>query len=448
MLPVLQFLILILGLAFLIWTAMKGLNLIVMAPIAALIIAILSGMDIFSTYLDTFMGKITETKDGVYVLGGAVGYIKNYFPMFMGGAILGRVMQDSGAAESIARWIIAKIGPRFAVLAVVIACGVLTYGGVSLFVVVFTMFPLGMALFKEANIPKHLLAASIALGSFSFTMAAFPGSPQIQNIIPTTYFGTTASAAPITGIIAGIVMWVIGQVYLDRKVKKYAAEGRGFVAGPNDFIPPEGADLPNPLVSLIPLTITLVLLNAFKLNVAFALAAGVISGFALWWNRLANKAKTLESGATEATIAMFNTASVVGFGSVVAAAPGFTVFKDLVLAIPGNPLVSLAVSTNLLAGVSGSASGGLTIALNALAAKYLELGVNPQLGHRIATIACGALDTLPHNGAIITLFKVVGTNHKESYGDIMWVSIWNQLIANAVAIAVGLALLAAGSPVL
>lgn len=448
MLPYLQFFVLILGLAFLIWTAMKGLNLIVMAPIAALIIAVLSGMDIIPAYLDIFMGKITEPKESVYAIGGAVGYIKNYFPMFLGGAILGRVMQDAGAAEAIARWIIKGIGPRFAMLAVVVACGVLTYGGVSLFVVVFTMFPLGMALFKEANIPKHLLAGAIALGSFSFTMAAFPGSPQIQNIIPTTYFGTDASAAPITGLIAGIVMWVIGQVYLDRKVKKYAAEGRGFVAGPNDFIPPEGADLPNPYLSLLPLAVTLVLLNLVKLNVAFSLAAGIVVGLALWWKRLANKSKTIATGATEATIAMFNTASVVGFGSVVAAAPGFAVFKDLVLSIPGNPLVSLAVSTNLLAGVSGSASGGLTIALNALAAKYLELGVNPQLGHRISTIACGALDTLPHNGAIITLFNVVGTNHKESYGDIMWVSIWNQLIANVVAIVVGLVLVAAGSPIL
>ncbi|MGB4594549.1 MAG: GntP family permease [Anaerolineaceae bacterium] len=435
MVPVLQFLVLILGLALLIYTAFKGLNLIVMAPVAAIFIALLSGMDIVPAYLDTFMS-------------GAVGYIKNYFPMFMGGAILGRIMQDSGAAESIARWIIKGVGPRFAMLAVVLACAVLTYGGVSLFVVVFTMFPLGMALFKEANIPKHLLAGAIALGSFSFTMAAFPGSPQIQNIIPTTYFGTDAFAAPITGVIAGLVMWVIGQVYLDRRVKQYAAEGKGFVPGPNDYMPPEGADLPNPYLALLPLAVTVLTLNIAKLNVAFALALGVIVGLALWWKRLANKPKTLASGATEATIAMFNTASVVGFGSVVAAAPGFEVFKNLVLAIPGNPLISLAVSTNLLAGVSGSASGGLTIALNALAAKYLELGVNPQLGHRISTIACGALDTLPHNGAIITLFNVVGTTHKESYRDIMWVSIWNQLIANAVAIGVGLALVAAGSPVL
>ncbi|MRR29482.1 GntP family permease [bacterium] len=435
MTPVLEFLILILGLAVLIYAAMKGLNVIFMAPVAAVIIAVLSRMEILPAYLETFMT-------------GAVGYIKNFFPMFMGGAILGRIMQDSGAAEAIARWIIKGIGPKYAALAVVLACAVLTYGGVSLFVVVFTMFPLGMALYKEANIPKHMLAGAIALGSFSFTMAAFPGSPQIQNIIPTKFFGTTASAAPITGLIAGLVMWGIGQWYLEKKTRQYQKEGRGFVPGPNDLIPPEGADLPHPLISLIPLVVTIITLNFLKQNVVVALAAGVILGLILWWKRLVNKGKTLEAGATEATIAMFNTASVVGFGAVVAAAPGFTVFKDLVLSIPGNPLVSLAVSTNLLAGVSGSASGGLNIALNALAQNYLALGVNPQLAHRISTIACGALDTLPHNGAIVTLFKVVGTTHKEAYGDIMWVSIWNQLIANAVAIGVGLLLLAVGSPVL
>lgn len=435
MAPALEFFILILGLAVLIYAAMKGLNVIFMAPVAAVLIAVLSRMEILPAYLETFMT-------------GAVTYIKNFFPMFMGGAILGRIMQDSGAAEAIARWIIKGIGPKFAALAVVVACAVLTYGGVSLFVVVFTMFPLGMALYKEANIPKHMLAGAIALGSFSFTMAAFPGSPQIQNIIPTKFFGTTASAAPITGLIAGLVMWAIGQWYLEKKTRQYQKEGRGFVPGPNDFIPPEGADLPHPLISLLPLLLTIITLNFFKQNVVVALAAGVLLGLILWWKRLVHKGKTLEAGATEATIAMFNTASVVGFGAVVAAAPGFAVFRDLVLSIPGNPLVSLAVSTNLLAGVSGSASGGLNIALNALAQNYLALGVNPQLAHRISTIACGALDTLPHNGAIVTLFKVVGTNHKEAYGDIMWVSIWNQLIANAVAIGVGLLLLAVGSPIL
>jgi len=433
--PIVQFLILVLGLGLLMYVAMRGFGVIVMAPVLALVIAILSGMDILPSYLDTFMQ-------------GAVNYIKNFFPMFLGGAILGRIMQDSGAAEAIARWIIRKIGVKFAVLAVVLACAVLTYGGVSLFVVVFTMFPLGMALFKEANIPKHLLAGSIALGSFSFTMAAFPGSPQIQNIIPTNYFGTDAMAAPITGIIAGLIMWGIGQWYLEGKVKKYQKEGRGFVPGPNDYIPPEGADLPNPALSILPLVLTIVLLNVFKLNVTFSLLGGIILALALFWKRVMNKAKTLEQGASEATIAMFNTASVVGFGAVVAASPGFVVLKDLVLSIPGNALISLAVSANVLAGVSGSASGGLTIALEALAQNYLDLGVNPQLAHRVSTIACGALDTLPHNGAIITLFKVVGTDHAQSYGDIMWVSIWNQLIANAVAIIVGLILVGLGSTIL
>jgi H+/gluconate symporter-like permease len=433
--PAVEFIILILGLALLIYTAMKGLGVIVMAPVCAVVIAILSRMDVVPAYLETFMT-------------GAVNYIKNYFPMFLGGAILGRILQDSGGAEAIARWIIKTIGPKYAALAVVLGCAVLTYGGVSLFVVVFTMFPLGMALYKEANIPKHMLAGAIALGSFSFTMSGFPGTPQIQNIIPTKFFGTDAMAAPITGIIAGLVMWAIGQWYLEKKTKDYAKRGIGFVPGPNDFIPPEGADLPNPAVAILPLILTVVVLNVLKQNVAVALAAGVLLGLALFWKRLISKAKTLESGATESTIAILNTASVVGFGAVVAAAPGFEVFKNLVLSIPGNPLVSLAVSANLLAGVSGSASGGLTIALNALAANYLALGVNPQLAHRISTIACGALDTMPHNGAIVTLFKVVGTTHKEAYGDIMWVSIWNQLIANAVAIVVGLLLLAVGSPIL
>jgi H+/gluconate symporter-like permease len=430
-----QLAVLILGLSLLIWSAMRGFGVIVLAPVCALVIAVLSGMPALPAYLNTFMT-------------GAVGYVKNFFPMFLGGAVLGRILQDTGAAESIARWIIRAIGARFAMLAVVIACGVLTYGGVSLFVVVFTIYPLAMSIFKEANIPKHLIAGAIALGSFSFTMAAFPGSPQIQNIIPTKYFGTDAMAAPITGIVAGLVMWAIGQWYLERQVKQFAVAGRGFVAGPNDYIPPENSDVPHPLVAILPLAMTILVLNVLKQDVTLALACGIVLAIGLFWKRIKSLKDTLENGATEATIAMFNTASVVGFGSVVAAAPGFAILRDYVLNIPGNPLISLSVATNALAGVSGSASGGLTIALNALAKTYLDLGVNPELAHRIATIACGALDTLPHNGAIITLFMVVGTTHKEAYGDIMWVSIWNQLIANAVAIVIGTGLLAIGSSIL
>jgi H+/gluconate symporter-like permease len=430
-----QLAVLILGLGLLIWSAIRGFGVIVMAPACAVLIAVASGMDALPSYLNTFMT-------------GAVNYVKNFFPMFLGGAILGRILQDTGAAESIARWIIKAIGPRFAMLAVVLACGVLTYGGVSLFVVVFTIYPLAMSIFKEANIPKHLIAGAIALGSFSFTMAAFPGSPQIQNIIPTKYFGTDAMAAPITGIIAGLVMWAIGQWYLERKVVQFAAAGRGFVAGPNDYIPPENSDVPHPIIAILPLVVTIFVLNILKLDVTVALACGIALALALFWKRIKSLKDTLENGATEATIAMFNTASVVGFGSVVAASPGFVTLKNLVLNIPGNPLISLSVATNALAGVSGSASGGLTIALNALAQNYLGLGVNPELAHRIATIACGALDTLPHNGAIITLFMVVGTTHREAYGDILWVSVWNQLAANAVAILVGAFLVGIGSSIL
>jgi H+/gluconate symporter-like permease len=243
-------------------------------------------------------------------------------------------------------------------------------------------------------------------------------------------------------------MWIVGQWYLEKKVRQYKKEGKGFVAGPTDYIPPPTADVPHPLVAILPLAVTIFVLNGLKQDVTLALVCGIVLALILFWKRVKSLIDTLESGATEATIAMFNTASVVGFGSVVAAAPGFASLKSLVLNIPGNPLISLSVATNALAGVSGSASGGLTIALNALAKTYLDLGVNPQLAHRIATIACGALDTLPHNGAIITLFKVVGTTHKESYGDILWVSVWNQLLANAAAIAVGAFLLAIGSSIL
>ncbi|VEI47581.1 H+/gluconate symporter and related permeases [Actinobacillus equuli] len=93
----------------------------------------------------------------------------------------------------------------------------LTYGGVSLFVVVFAVYPLALAVFKEANITRRLIPGTIACGAFTFTMTALPGSPQIQNLIPTRYFGTDAMAAPIMGIIASAVLFFGGVAYLEMR---------------------------------------------------------------------------------------------------------------------------------------------------------------------------------------------------------------------------------------
>ena len=371
-------------------------------------------------------------------MGGFVGFARAWFPVFMLGAIFGKVMDDSGAARSVAHWIIARIGTKQAILAVVLGCAVLTYGGVSLFVVVFAMYPLAVALFREANLSRKLIPGAIALGSFTFTMTAIPGSPQIQNLIPMSYYGTTPTAAPIMGIAGALIMLVVGMVWMTYSERKRTAAGEVYVELKDHVQDVDTAALPNPLVSFLPLLTVILLLNLFKLNIIIALAAGIVLAIALMWTRLGHKIKTLNDGAAGSVLAIINTSAAVGFGAVVRAVPGFQTLSDMVMGIQGNPLISQAVAVNVLAGATGSASGGMGIALEALGAQYMQLalatGIPPEAFHRVASIASGGLDTLPHNGAVLTLLAVTAMTHKDSYKDIFMVGSAIPILAVIVAI--------------
>lgn len=417
----------IIGLAGLMYACMKGLSIIVAAPVFALVVAGFGGLPILETFLDTFMS-------------GAVGYVGDFFPMFMLGAIFGKVMENTGAASSVGNWVIDKIGAKNAIIAVVAACGVLTYGGISLFVVVFTMYPLAMGIFKEADLPKRLIPGSIALGAFTFTMTAIPGTPQIQNIIPTEYFETDAMAAPIIGIVGAIIMLVGGVWYLNREARKAKENGEHF--NPKDAEKYEDVsedELPNFVLSIIPLISVVLLLNLFDMNINAALFWGILLGIVLMWNKLdgLNHLKeTLNKGASGSLPAIMNTSLAVGFGSVVEAVSGFEVLVDGLGKITlGNPYLYGVVSTNVLAGSTGSASGGMSIALEALSDSFLAMGGNPEALHRTVALASGGLDVLPHNGAVITLLVVTGLTHQDSYKDIFVVSLVIPVIAGFVGVA-------------
>ena len=405
----------IIGLALLMYLAYRGLSIIWIAPLCALVVAITGGLDLLPAYTEAYMG-------------GFVNFTKLWFPVFMLGAIFGKVMEDSGAAQSVAQWLTSKFGKKAAISAVVAGCAVLTFGGISLFVVVFAMYPIALSLFREANITRKLIPGTIALGSFTFTMTAIPGTPQIQNLIPMQYFGTTATAAPIMGIVGAIIMCGGGIFYLEMRRKKYDSLG-DFYDEPKDKVAEvDVSKLPNPILSALPLLTVVTLLNAdiivetWNIDIIVALLAGILLGLALNIPRIESIKATLNQGASSSVIAIINTSAAVGFGSVVRAVPGFATLTDLVMGIPGNPLISQAVSVNLLAGATGSASGGMGIALEALGAQYLEIaqatGIAPEAFHRIASMASGGLDTLPHNGAVLTLLAVTALTHKDSYKEI------------------------------
>jgi H+/gluconate symporter-like permease len=425
--------------------AYRGFSVILFSPIFALLAASLSGLPLMPAYTELFMIK-------------AATYIKSYFPIFLLGAVFGKVMEDTGLAKGIARWIINSLGGERAILSVVLAGAVLTYGGVSLFVVVFAVYPFASALFKEAEIPKRLLPGAIALGAFTFTMDSFPGTPQIQNIIPTNYFGTTVYAAPISGLLGGLTILALGTAWLNYRRRSAAAAGEGY--GKHTLNEPEGTqttDLPSWYIGLIPLLTVLVvnffLNNMFTWNpdllqpfqtmklpllvgsvknvisswsLIIALVCGILIAVVLGSGRLSmdNLAKTLNAGAIGSLLAIMNTASEVGYGNVISSLPGFKAISNALINIKigGTPLVSEAVTVNILAGITGSASGGMSIALDLFAKDWLAwanaTGISPEMLHRVASMASGGMDTLPHNGAVITLLAVCGLTHRDSYKDI------------------------------
>ena len=421
----------IIGLALLMYLAYRGMSIIWIAPICAGIVALTGGLNLIEAYREAYMG-------------GFVGFTKSWFPVFMLGAIFGKIMDDSGAARAVAHWITAKIGTKRAIFAVVMGCAVLTYGGVSLFVVVFAMYPLALALFREANLSRKLIPGSIALGSFTFTMTAIPGTPQIQNLIPMQYYGTTPTAAPIMGLAGALVMLGVGMVWMTYAERKLTAAGEGFTEPSEKLAEIDVTGLPSPVLSALPLVAVIVILNVVPMiidrdvDIIIALIAGILLAIALNYNRLTEKVKTINAGASGSVLAIINTSAAVGFGAVVRAVPGFETLTDLVMGIPGNPLVSQAVSVNILAGATGSASGGMGIALAALGERYMEIavatGISPEAFHRVASLSSGGLDTLPHNGAVLTLLAVTAMTHKDSYKDIFMVGTAIPILAVIVAI--------------
>lgn len=444
----------IISLALLMFLAYRGITVLILAPLLAGLAVIFSGdVPLLASYTEVFMVAFA-------------GYAKAYFPLFLLGAIFGKVMDDSGAAKAIAHTITQKLGKDKGILAVVLSCGILTYGGVSLFVVAFAVYPIAAALFREADIPKRFIPGSIALGAFTFTMTALPGTPQIQNAIPMPFFGTTAWAAPILGLIGAAVMFGGGMFWLTRRAKKAMAAGEGYGNHADENIKAiDTSKLPSFFVALLPIILVLVVnfilgkyyfanMDAAYLenygtslskvkgiwSIIIALVVAVVFAVILLRKNLDDVKQTVNKGAIGSLLAIVNTSSEVGYGNVIKTLGAFALVKSAILAIPGTPLISIAASTSILAGITGSASGGMSIALGALGDIYMQkaiaLGIDPAAFHRIAAMACGGLDTLPHNGAVITLLGICGLTHKESYVDVGMCTVVIPLIATAVAIIV------------
>ena len=473
------------SLVLLIWLAYRGWSVLLLAPLCAMLAALVSGEPALAHWTQTFMPAAGR-------------FLAQFFPLFLLGSLFGKLMEDSGSVDAVARWMSQRLGPRRAVLAVVLGGALVTYGGVSLFVAFFVLGPMAQALFRSANIPRRLMPAAIMLGTATFTMSAMPGTPALQNAIPMPFFGTTPFAAPVLGLLASATMAAFGLWWLGRQVSFARRRGEGFAepaagsmaagqgaqsalvrerasvaqtfdpAEIGNGAPAQGA-LPGVAAAIAPLAV--VVAANFVLNivvfpridasylqqarwgatslhavagvwsVSVALALGIAALVVLNRRRLGQLRASADAGANASVLPALSVGSLVGYGAVIAALPAFGAVREWVLGLGGGPLVSLAVATNLLAGLTGSASGGLTIALDALAGTYMQLaaqhGIDPALLHRVAVMSSGTLDSLPHNGAVVTLLAVCGATHRESYRDLAVVSIVGALIALVVVIVLG-----------
>ncbi len=406
---------LVTALALLMFLTIRGMNLFVATPLCALLVALTSDIALLPPLAVEGQANVITA-----YMGGFTSFIASWFFMFLLGSIFGKLMEDTGAADSVARWIITGIGAQRAALAVVVACAILTYGGVSLFVVAFSVYPTALALFREADLPRRFIPAALAFGSVTFTMTS-AGSPEIQNWIPIQYLGTTPWAAWQASLVTAIFMAGLGYAWLVWMLKRAKLRGEHFEARENDPAPQEIA-LPAVWRALVGPALVLVVSFMFHDSLQtsaliLALLAGCIGVYALCFRSRRDPGKAVAEGSTGALIAIGNTAAVVGFGAVAKVAPAFMLVVDWVTHLPGGGLVSAAVAVSIVAAITGSASGGQVIALPILGPIFLGQGVNPDQLHRSVAISSGVLDSLPHNGYVVTTIRAIcGETHRAAYG--------------------------------
>ena len=449
----------VLSLVLLMFLAYRGINVLILAPALALLAVLFEGgSPLLATYTQVYMESLG-------------GYLTKYFPLFMLGAIFGKLMDDSGSARAISQSIVTRLGHQQAIFSIVLSCAILTFGGVSLFVVAFAVYPIAAALFRQSGVPKRFIPATIALGSFTFTMTALPGTPAIQNAIPMPFFGTTTFAAPGLGAIGGLIMLGGGMWWLNTRSRRAIAGGEGYGAHVEESeIEGTTQTLPPVWLAIAPIMVVICGNLAFSKyiipdwdtsflaesqfgktelksvlgiwSIICGLTLAIVSLTVIHWSRWKDLKASMNRGTMDSLLPIFNTASEVGYGTVIASLAGFVIVRDFVVNLsPGNPLISEAVAVTTLAGITGSASGGLSIALSTLGETYLQMAetmaMSPELLHRVASMASGAFDTLPHNGAVITLLAITRLTHRDSYADIFMVAVIVPTIATIVVITLG-----------
>ncbi|MEM7702776.1 MAG: GntP family permease [Pseudomonadota bacterium] len=449
---------LLVGLGLLIWLALKDVNIIFAAVLCALVVIVTNSLPFADSLTQTFL--LSDL--------GAFTFAGRFFLLFAAGAVFGKIMGDSHAATSVAMALVRSLGAHRALWITVLSCALLTYGGVVVFVVIFAMYPLGLRLCKEANIPKRLFCGAAALGAGTFTLTALPGTPSIHNVIPTLTLGTDLFAAPLLGLFGGALMFALGMAYLERERVKALAAGESFEPGPRDVIPDYSEiekDVPSPWLAVTPLALVIATILAPRLMAMAGMgegsgALGDLVAFAnaqpVLWPSIAlilaslvaialfpavRKAplQTMGLGTQDAILPLMATSAVIGFGGVVAQTQGFASFTQWVTGSDLPPHLSMFAAASTVSGITGSSSGGLQIFMSTMAETYLALGIEPQELHRLVAMASGGLDSLPHCGAVIAMLTITQLTHKQAYKDVGVVTVIVPIVATLLTTAVAMA---------
>lgn len=385
-----------------IYLTSKNLHVIVAAPLASLIIILTNQMNV----LEVMLGKEQS------YMAGLAGFLINNFAIFMLGSILARYMEASGATQTIANSILKVMGkdsPYKGLLAITLIASILTYGGVSIFVVIFTLLPLSRPLFKELNINWALFPIPVFLGASTYTMTSLPGTPSIQNVIPTKVLGTSLTAAPVISLAASFTLLVFGLLYMAYCLKKSLANGETYSEEEDETVVVVSDKTPNLYISVLPLVSligTIFIMNKVPNVLAIGLLVSILISALIFHSYLPNQKEMLNSGATASIVPAFATSSTVAFGTVLTLSAGFAVIQEWIQQIPGSPLISLSVSTALVSGIIGSSSGAVGIASSNFLPTYLEMGIHPELLHRVVVVASAILTIVPQSGVMITFHNL------------------------------------------
>ena len=403
----------ILAFGVLIFAAYKKISMVFAAVIAAAVVAVFAGLDVAQSLVGT---------DGPYLIG-MKDFVGNWLVIFCAGALLGALYDKSGATWRISSSIISKAGTKWTILIYVLVGALLVYGGIQVTVMIFVLLPFAKILFPKAKIPWYLFPGITGLAIATFAMGQMPGSLQMQNVIPTRVLGTTLTAAPVEGVLATLFMLVFGVGYLYWVAKKNANDPEGAI----ELYQVQGGILdeeelmqraPSFLISITPIVVTFVLINGFGIALLYGLAAGCILSTIMFWKSLGGiKAigEIVSTGFNNGMLPCIIIASVVGVGKVISATDAFALVQKNIINLPLPGLFKVASITTIIAGITGSASGGLTIALELFGDTFISWGFTPDIIHRVASIACGGLDTLPWNGTVVMMFALSGVSYKKGY---------------------------------